>query len=147
MAMRVRMAEAAILSTRKKVLFGSIATVIFLLLTELGLRVWIYYFRDEYARIDALTGTPYLVPGVHRSGEGAVVVNSAGFVGNELEAEGPNLWRIVALGDSNTFGHGSPTHAYPARLGQMLKARERDGRRYEVVNAGIEGLDSEQALR
>jgi acyl-CoA thioesterase I len=45
--------------------------------------------------------------------------------------------RIVALGASNTQGHGvSPAQAYPARLQALLKAK---GINAAVVNAGIFG--------
>lgn len=53
--------------------------------------------------------------------------------------------RIVAFGDSLTSGHGiGAAHAYPAVLQQQL---ERDGLDYSVVNAGVSGETSGQALR
>jgi lysophospholipase L1-like esterase len=137
-------AEGSHLTTTKKLAFSIIAIVSFFTLVEVGLRIWVYYFRDEYARYDTLTGIPYLVPGIHR--DSTVVVNSSGFVGAEIRPRTPDLWRIVALGDSSTFGHGSPLHAYPAVLGRMLEEKATPGRQYEVVNAGIEGLDSAQTL-
>jgi acyl-CoA thioesterase-1 len=53
--------------------------------------------------------------------------------------------RIVALGDSLTAGLGlSPAEAYPA----LLQARlDREGLRYEVVNAGVSGDTSAGGLR
>jgi acyl-CoA thioesterase-1 len=53
--------------------------------------------------------------------------------------------RIVALGDSLTAGLGlSPGEAYPALLQQRL---DREGLRYEVVNAGVSGDTSAGGLR
>ena len=53
--------------------------------------------------------------------------------------------RIVALGDSLTAGLGlSPAEAYPALLQQRL---DREGLRYEVVNAGVSGDTSAGGLR
>ena len=53
--------------------------------------------------------------------------------------------RIVALGDSLTAGLGlSQGEAYPALLQQRL---DREGLRYEVVNAGVSGDTSAGGLR
>ena len=53
--------------------------------------------------------------------------------------------RIVALGDSLTAGLGlSPAEAYPALLQERL---DREGLRYEVVNAGVSGDTSAGGLR
>jgi acyl-CoA thioesterase-1 len=53
--------------------------------------------------------------------------------------------RIVALGDSLTAGLGlSPEEAYPALLQRRL---DREGLRYEVVNAGVSGDTSAGGLR
>jgi len=53
--------------------------------------------------------------------------------------------RIVALGDSLTAGLGlTPDEAYPALLQQRL---DREGLRYEVVNAGVSGETSAGGLR
>lgn len=56
----------------------------------------------------------------------------------------PGAFRIVAIGDSFTFGDGTsggrPQTAvsYPAQLERLLNARF-DDRRYEVVNLGLRG--------
>lgn len=134
------------LSLRKKVVFSFVVLFVFFGVAEIAVRGWVYYLRENYTRYETTTGQPYLVPGEHGRSSDPVVINRDGFVGEELQPDGPDLFRIVALGDSNTFGHGSRSHAYPAVLGRMLAERDRPGRRYEVVNAGIEGLDSHQAL-
>ena len=135
------------LGTGKKVLFSLLVTVTFLIAAELVVRGWVYYLRGDYERYDTETETFSLVPGEHRALRRAVLVNSDGFAGAELREDGDDLWRIVSVGDSNTFGSGNDRHTYPAILGRLLDQRVSDGRRYEVVNAGIEGLTSLQALR
>jgi len=134
------------LSLGKKIAFAVVVTIGFLAVAEIALRGWVYYLREDYTRHDASTGMPRLVPGEHGRSDDPVVVNQDGFVGDELEDDAPDLFRVVALGDSNTFGHGSRRYSYPAQLGRMLDDLERLGRRYEVINAGIEGMDSFQAL-
>lgn len=69
--------------------------------------------------------------------------NSAGFRGPEIPIEPPpNGFRIVVGGDSVTMGSGVlEEEAYPARLEERLAARG-DGRRYEVLNLGIAGLNT-----
>lgn len=53
----------------------------------------------------------------------------------------PNVIRVVAVGDSITFGHGvNDDETYPRLLGERL------GSNYEVINAGVPGEASDQAL-
>jgi len=141
------MSKSAGLSTGKKIAFGAITTLFFLVVAEAGVRGWVYFLRETYERFDTTTETFVLVPGEHRAVGHSVKVNSDGFVGKELEPVGDDLWRIVTLGDSNTFGDGDDFHTYPAKLEARLDDGSTEGRRYEVVNAGIQGLDSGQALR
>jgi HEAT repeat protein/lysophospholipase L1-like esterase len=54
----------------------------------------------------------------------------------------PYTSRVVALGDSVTFGAGlEPDEAYPQRLESVLRA---EGRRVEVFNAGMIGWSTRQ---
>lgn len=130
----------------KSIVFSIVLIAFFLGLAELGVRGWAYYLRDDAERFDIATQTFVLVPGKHRSFGGIATINSQGFVGEELKEPGPDLLRIAAVGDSCTYGGGFFT-AYPAKLQGMLEQRERPGVRYEVVNAGVSGLNSELALR
>jgi len=131
----------------KSILFSAILIGLFLGAGELAVRGWAYYLREDAERFDIATQTFVLVPGHHRSAMGQAVINSDGFVGRELEPDGPDLWRIAAVGDSCTYGGGHELYTYPAQLDRMLQERERPGLRYEVVNAGVSGLNSELALR
>ncbi len=70
--------------------------------------------------------------------------NGLGFRGPELRDDGSV--RILALGDSCTWGwHVSEVQTYPARLQQSLDQRYGDGR-YQVINAGVPGYTSYQTL-
>jgi len=131
----------------KSVLFSITLITLFLGLAEIGVRCWAYYLREDAETFDLSTQTFVLVPGEHRSEWGTATINSAGFVGHELQPNGPDLWRIAAVGDSCTYAGGSATYSYAAQLQTSLESLHRSGRRYEVVNAGISGLNSELALR
>lgn len=62
-------------------------------------------------------------------------------VGEFSSQPAPGVVRIVAVGDSITFGHGvNDDETYPHLLAQHL------GPGYEVINAGVPGEDSDQAL-
>ncbi len=66
-----------------------------------------------------------------------VAIDRAGMRGPEIGPRDPGTLRILALGDSFTFGVGAEAgETYPARLQEMLRAR---GLRAEVLNAGAPG--------
>jgi lysophospholipase L1-like esterase len=131
----------------KSVAFSLILITLTLTGAELAVRGWARYLRDPYQRFDPASETFVLVPGEHRTRTSHVVVNSDGFVGRELQQPGPDLWRLAAVGDSCTFSAGNATDTYAAMTEDALRANAPSGVRYEVVNAGIEGLNSELALR
>ena len=130
----------------KSVLYSLILTVLFLTIAEFGLRGWAYFFREQYERYDSESETFVLVPGQHRRGSRTVNVNSDGFIGEEFQPAGPDLFRIVSIGDSCTFGTGDYETAYPALLNKELQSRIPGPARLEVVNAGVEGHTSRMAL-
>lgn len=58
----------------------------------------------------------------------------------------PGTFRILVLGDSVTFGHGSvPEHAYPLLLEQRLRAWKPDVD-WQVWNLGVPGYNTSQEL-
>lgn len=130
----------------KSLLFSITLIALFLGFAELGVRGWAYFLREDAEKFDLSTQTFVLVPGEHRSRVATAMINSDGFVGDELQPDGPDLWRIAAVGDSCTYGSGDSIHPYPAQLQALLRSQH-PGHRYEVVNAGISGLNSELALR
>ena len=60
--------------------------------------------------------------------------------------KGPRTFRILILGDSVTFGHGSVNeHTYPSLLEQMLR-RWRPDVDWQVWNAAVPGYNTSQEL-
>ena len=71
--------------------------------------------------------------------------NSLGLRGLEI-SRSPSGKRIIALGDSYTYGFNVPPLAsYPALLGRELRRRGSFGPNAEVINAGIPGYNADQA--
>jgi lysophospholipase L1-like esterase len=129
----------------KAVLFSSILVLAALLSLEGAIRVWAYFYRSTYEAYDTTKGRYMPVPGVHPiSGAPPLVVNSKGFVGPEFAAEKPSgVYRIFSIGDSCTFGNMDVV--YPGLLHTRLNA-DGGGKKFEVINAGVEGYDSRFAL-
>ncbi len=76
-----------------------------------------------------------------------VVTNARGLRDRELPARpAPGVLRVLALGDSQTFGNGlALADTWPKQLEQALNQRAAEaGARFEVVNAGIPGSDTWQ---
>src|SRR5256885_1238979 len=129
----------------KTVVFSILPVLFLLLIGEGGLRLYSWYFRTAYERYNVSTGRIELVPNLEVKSPGGrrIRINSKGFVGAEFEDAKPaGIHRIFAVGDSCTFG-GDWDDSYSAILERMLNAGRR---RFEVINAGIEGYDSEFAL-
>jgi lysophospholipase L1-like esterase len=76
--------------------------------------------------------------------------DSEGFRGPERpyrDADDHEVYRILCVGDSVTFGFNvDQPDAYPRRLEALLRERH-PGRQIEVVNAGVPGWSSVQGLR
>lgn len=137
--------ERRSLSWPKTVAFSILPILLLVLIGESGLRVYSWYFRTAYERYNASTGRLELVPNLQVTiPDGTRIrINSKGFVGVEFaDVRSPGIYRIFAVGDSCTFA-GDWDVSYSTFLEKMLNA---DGRKYEVINAGIEGYNSEYAL-
>jgi len=133
---------------KRSLLYSAILMLVCFGLIEGSLRAYVYVFRAPAERFDLTTNTFVLRPGTYptRTSD-RIVVNSRGFTGAEFEDPAPpGTLRIMTVGDSCTFGAGSLHGPYPARLEELLQSGA-DGRRYQVINAGIEGMNSELALR
>jgi hypothetical protein len=76
-----------------------------------------------------------------------ITTNAFGLRGQAgLDGRAPDVRRIVALGDSFTFGAAvEAEEAWPARLEALLNGRAA-GRRWQVVNAGMPGHGTGQEL-
>lgn len=75
-----------------------------------------------------------------------VIVNAQGLRTPPVSPEPPpGGHRVLALGDSATFGEGLDVgEAFPALLERDLQART--GERWEVLNGGVEGYNTEAEL-
>lgn len=100
--------------------------------------------RNLYQRPDPVLGFS-LTPGYEAGG---IRVNELGFRGPPLEQpKGARTFRLVAVGDSTTFGLAGAGCPYPEQLERELDSRRAGEVRFEVVNAGVEGYTSEHVLR
>jgi len=75
-----------------------------------------------------------------------VKTNSLGFRGPEFAPNPRNGLRVVAIGDSCTFGFGvsDNEHTYPFQLSTLMQNADVSA---EVINAGVVGYSSYQALK
>lgn len=80
----------------------------------------------------------------YRLGDNSVSLNSHGHRDDEVPVEKPaGERRILVLGDSVTFGWGvDQGQDFPARLETLL--RQQTGTAWQVINAGVNGYNSEQ---
>ncbi len=81
--------------------------------------------------------------------EAPVKINSKGLRSPETPYEKPaGVYRILALGDSWTFGYRMhEPDAYPRQLERLLNERgasRGDARRFELINAGVVGYSTDQ---
>lgn len=76
-----------------------------------------------------------------------VHINSMGLRGNDISLKkGEGVKRIIVLGDSFIFGPGvSDDETLPAQLEEILNRRDL-GIRFEVLNAGTNGYNTEQEV-
>lgn len=68
-----------------------------------------------------------------------IVMNSLGFRGKEIPEEKGDAYRIVALGESTTFGITMATNdlPWPEILEQMIREKLKPQRPVQVINAGL----------
>lgn len=79
-----------------------------------------------------------------------VSTNSAGIRDREVALVSPaDTIRVLTMGDSHTFGYGVKNEdTWPRQLARELSgSRAVDGRQFEVINGGIEGLSLQQELQ
>jgi lysophospholipase L1-like esterase len=138
------------------VVVSVLVAAIFLAFCELTLRIYVNRTagarrgralptpsqRHDYQIADPVVGY-VLKPGYDADG---IHVNSLGFRGPEIALDKPgDVFRVVAIGDSTTFGLEGEECTYPAQLQKKLNETRR-AKRVEVVNAGVEGYSSTYAL-
>ncbi|NQZ95342.1 MAG: hypothetical protein HRU01_02425 [Myxococcales bacterium] len=75
-------------------------------------------------------------------------INRTGFRDREIPVERGDAVRIVALGDSVTFGRGVPRgQTWPKLLETSLNASASGPQRFEVLNMGVSGYNTRQEVR
>ncbi len=122
--------------------------------------MWWFYYLNEWIREDGIRGAiekpdpekklPFvMIPGGSgRMFDTVIRINSAGFRGPEIAPTKDDRFRIVALGESQTFG---PTlhdgeKPWPERLQDLFAAHASCNRPIEVINAGTEAYTLEDNL-
>lgn len=102
-----------------------------------GLESFNYRLNVEFCSVYDPKGNPrgYLPP----DGKICYRINSSGIRGADVDvAKPPDVWRIVCLGDSFTFGEGvREEDTYPAKMESLLGGAM-PGRRTQVINAGVQ---------
>ena len=121
---------------------------------------WWFYYLNEWIRDDGIRAAidapdpqkklPFvLVPGSSgRMFDTTIRINNLGFRGPDMPRDKGDAFRIVALGESQTFG---PTlrdgeKPWPELLQDLFDRHASCGRRIEVVNAGTEAYTLEDNL-
>jgi lysophospholipase L1-like esterase len=119
-------------------------------LIEAGIRLFVHVPKWQVAapgtctRRDPLLGYSFLPSCVGRMGTTPVRTNAFGLRGEEVADDGRR--RILAIGDSCTWGYQvKEEQSYPVLLRRLLDASPHWGR-YRVVNAGTPGYTSYHGL-
>jgi hypothetical protein len=81
--------------------------------------------------------------------ESQIHINSDGFRGREISRPKGRTFRILVLGESNTFGFTlTPEHRpWPETLEDLIRTRLQPGRPIEVINTGLPHHSLEDNLR
>ncbi|HEX6164822.1 MAG TPA: GDSL-type esterase/lipase family protein [Vicinamibacterales bacterium] len=142
------------LSRLKKLLIAFVMMTISVVICMIAIEVWVRWRWDDtqgrpgFFLTDARRGQR-LSPGYEGWFAGVPVrINSLGFRDRqEYSLEKPaNTFRIIVLGDSVTFGHGTRDDTtYPYLLEQQLK-KWRPDVAWEVWNLGVPGYNTGQEL-
>jgi len=75
-------------------------------------------------------------------------INQYGFKGPEITIPKPtNVFRILAIGDSCTWGPYNDYFSYPRVLERKLNIKIKSKIKIEVVNAGIQGYNFERVIK
>jgi lysophospholipase L1-like esterase len=113
---------------------------------------WTEYFWRQYGNLMKEIAYPDpegILPNRYRPGsrgwmfQSLVCINSNGFRGPEITEPKGNTYRIVALGESTTFGitMTPDDHPWPELLQQLIHDRLKLNRPVEVINAGASSFD------
>jgi len=94
-------------------------------------------YPDKYVHHKMPPRMHYLMENSYGDYSVEMVTNNMGFRGRDIGEKKPGTYRIVMLGDSFTMGEGVPDGStFPLLVEKYLNAA--GGRKYEVVNLGVE---------
>lgn len=134
------------LSISKKIIFIFIIIFVLIVCVEAALRFagFSYYGLSShlYSSFCFDKDLRYrMLPGNHRIGDMEFHVNKWGYRGRDWgEKKIPGIFRIMAIGDSSTFGYSNQDdETYPRILENLLKNR---GENVEVLNMGVVAYSS-----
>ncbi len=142
---------------KRKLVYGVLAALLVLLLVELVLQ----FVLRELGRVSipAESVEAHVQGGMaydadlgwtwSRLPQPAFGINKDGFRHPEVSRKKPpGTWRGFSIGDSQTYGAGvEADQTYTAVAERQIKSRVPDPDRVELLNAGISGYTSLQALR
>lgn len=132
---------------KKKISLTVLIFVLFLTFIEASLRTIAYLNKKvlfSALTIDDSVLDWRLMPNYKDEKKG-IYINSLGFRGKEFgKKKEKGVFRIIALGDSCTFGVGAEGTTYPEVLEEKINAINHT--KYQVINAGVPGHTSSQTL-
>jgi lysophospholipase L1-like esterase len=118
---------------------------------------WQEYYSSQFDQLGtevftnaAHTPLPFrLRPGSHGTMiRSPISINSLGFRGREFSLDKKGAYRIVAMGESTTFGMTIQPEdkPWPEVLEQIIRQRLKTGRPVQVINAGVPAYTLESTL-
>ena len=120
---------------------------------------WWTYYGEQWQKLGEVlyvrdpSGGPHayrLRPGSeYMMFQSRISINSKGFRGKEISPDKGATYRIVALGESTTFGATlrPEDEPWPEVLDQLIRERLKPGRPVEIINAGVPGWTLQENLR
>lgn len=141
----MKMKQHNIKEPKKKVVLQNVALVfasllVFFIVLEIVLRFFGYGNLVIYKPDPKLYWKPLANQNCYtKVNHKPVHINSKGTRGAEFDAQKPsNVFRILSLGDSRTFGWGlSDTETYSSKLQRLLQKKFGKSKKVEVINAGV----------
>lgn len=113
---------------------------------------WFRHYHEEWLQFLTAIMRPHIfLPRPHAQAaffESQVSINSHGFRGREIPAAKESAYRIVALGESTTFGvtMEKDDKPWPELLEQMIRDRIQPGRPVHIINAGVPSRNLKENL-
>ncbi|MEW6144578.1 MAG: SGNH/GDSL hydrolase family protein [Thermodesulfobacteriota bacterium] len=99
--------------------------------------VLFHNYPDKYVHHKMPPRMRYLMENPYGDYSVEMVTNNMGFRGRDIGKKAPGTYRIVMLGDSFTMGEGvEDASTFPWLTEEYLNGR--GGRKYEVINLGVE---------